>query len=67
MRKFTAREARKTLARAPGTAVADDPESHLYPAPLPAAGTAAVYAGRIREDCSVENGLCLWVAANNLG
>ena len=34
--------------------------------PLDAAGQDLTYVGRIREDESVENGLNLWVVADNI-
>jgi aspartate-semialdehyde dehydrogenase len=65
-RKLSEREARQALAAAPGIRVLDDPGSRLYPMPATAAGTDAVYVGRIREDNSLENGLNLWVVADNV-
>ena len=44
----------------------DDPSEREYPLAVGAAGTDHVYVGRIREDKSVENGLNLWVVADNL-
>jgi aspartate-semialdehyde dehydrogenase len=34
--------------------------------PLHVAGTDSVFVGRIREDPSIENGLHLWIVADNL-
>lgn len=42
------------------------PSSAEYPMQLNAAGTDAVQVGRIRADESVENGLNLWIVADNL-
>ena len=44
----------------------DDPGNRKYPLAVDAAGKDDVYVGRIREDASVENGLNLWVVADNL-
>jgi aspartate-semialdehyde dehydrogenase len=64
--KLTADEARKILSEAPGLVVVDDPKHRKYPLPVDVAGKDEVYLGRIREDGSVENGLNLWVVADNL-
>ena len=37
-----------------------------YPTPLEISGKDDVYIGRIRRDFSVENGLNLWVVADNI-
>ncbi len=61
-----AARAREILAEAPGVAVVDDPATHDYPMPMEAAGTDAVWVGRIRDDHSCPNGLNLWVVADNV-
>ena len=38
----------------------------VYPMPINAWGTDAVYVGRIRQDFSVENGINFWCVADNL-
>ena len=65
-RKLTAKEARVLLFKAPGVRVVDNPGERLYPMPIEAAGTDDTLVGRIREDLSVENGLDLWIAADNI-
>lgn len=64
--KLTPAQARECLADAPGVKLIDDPGNRKYPLAVDAAGKDAVYVGRIREDASVENGLNLWVVADNL-
>ena len=64
--KLTAEEARRILSQARGVTVIDDPKSRDYPLAINAAGQDDVYVGRIREDDSIENGLNLWVVADNL-
>ena len=44
----------------------DDPSNQQYPLAVDVAGKDDVYVGRIREDTSIENGLNLWVVADNL-
>ncbi|MDE0555846.1 MAG: aspartate-semialdehyde dehydrogenase [Candidatus Poribacteria bacterium] len=64
--KLTAAEARECLATAPGVKLVDDPSNQQYPLAIDAAGKDDVYVGRLREDASIENGLNLWVVADNL-
>ncbi|WP_027185808.1 aspartate-semialdehyde dehydrogenase [Desulfovibrio inopinatus] len=65
-RKLTAAEARDILSKAPGIVVMDDPSNNEYPMALTAAGQDPVFVGRIREDRSLENGLDIWVVADNI-
>ena len=59
-------EVKKILSEAPGVVVVDDPAHDSYPLALDAAGTDDVYVGRIRRDESVDNGINLWVVADNI-
>ena len=59
-------EVEKILSEAPGVVVVDDPAHDSYPLALDAAGTDDVYVGRIRRDESVDNGINLWVVADNI-
>ena len=65
-RKLTATEARVLLVQAPGLRVMDNPSERIYPMPLNAAGINETLVGRIREDLSIENGLDLWIVADNI-
>lgn len=65
-KKLTADQVRDLLARAPGLEVMDDPQHLLYPTPVDCVGKDPVLVGRIREDLSVENGIEMWVVADNL-
>lgn len=58
--------ARDILAGAPGVIIQDDPANKVYPMPLYSANTDEVYVGRIRRDLSVDNGLALWVSADQI-
>lgn len=64
--KLTADQCRDILSRAPGVMVIDDPSANAYPLAIDAAGQDLVFVGRIREDLSVDNGLDLWIVADNL-
>jgi aspartate-semialdehyde dehydrogenase len=62
----TVEAARAVLARAPGLDVVDEPEKKEYPLPLYVAEKYNCQVGRIRLDCAMENGLCFWVAGDQL-
>ncbi|MFQ5508822.1 MAG: aspartate-semialdehyde dehydrogenase [Leptospirillia bacterium] len=59
-------EARALMSEMPGVVVLDDPERNLYPLATDAAGTDAIYVGRVRTDPTVAFGLNLWVVSDNL-
>lgn len=59
-------EVRELLSEAPGVKVVDDPSKGEYPMALDAAANDDVLVGRIRADTSVENGINMWVVADNL-
>jgi aspartate-semialdehyde dehydrogenase len=65
-RKLSAREARELLSRAPGVSVIDFPATCTYPMPARSANADDVFVGRIREDNTIENGLNLWIVADNV-
>lgn len=54
------------LQNFPGIIVVDDLEKNYYPIATKADGYDEVFVGRIRRDFSVDNGLNLWVVADNL-
>jgi aspartate-semialdehyde dehydrogenase len=62
----TADEARAALRKAPGVTVVDHRAEEGYVTPSEAAGEDQVYVSRIREDPTIDNGLNLWVVADNL-
>lgn len=59
-------EAREILRVAPGVVVQDDLSHNQYPMPLPAGGRDEVFVGRIRRNEVFDNGLSLWVVADNI-
>jgi len=65
-RKLSAKDARVLLFQAPGVRVMDNPDERIYPMPSEAAGINDTLVGRIREDISIENGLDLWIVADNI-
>ncbi len=63
---FDLAELRACLEAAPGLVVQDDIDNCVYPMACTAVGTNETYVGRIRRDESVENGVNLWVVADNI-
>ncbi len=59
-------DVRALLKGSPGITVLDCPSDGVYPMPIVAENTDDVYVGRIRKDLSAENGLLMWVVADNL-
>lgn len=62
----TVEEIKQLLAEAPGVVVKDNPEEQLYPMPIDAVGKYDVFVGRIRKDLDRDNGIHMWVVADNL-
>ncbi len=65
-KKITAPEVRRLLEEAPGVKVLDDPSVNMYPLAIHAAGRDETFVGRIREDESIENGINMWIVADNI-
>ena len=65
-KKITANEVRAVLSKAPGIVVFDAPEKNIYPLPVDVAGKDETYVGRIRADESIDNGINMWIVADNL-
>lgn len=60
------KEATELLKNTPGVIVVDDVNNNQYPLAIDATGHDEIYVGRIRRDESVENGINLWVVADNI-
>ena len=63
---ISANEARAALRKAPGVVLLDHAAEEGYVTPSECAGEDPVYVSRVREDPTVENGLSIWVVADNL-
>ena len=63
---FELADVRKILENAEGVVVVDDPENDVYPLATMSDGRDETFVGRIRRDDSVENGLNIWVVADNI-
>lgn len=65
-KKITTDEVKELLLNAAGVKVVDEPTRSIYPLALDCAGKFETMVGRIREDESIENGINLWVVADNI-
>jgi len=63
---LSAKKARAILREAPGVSVIDHAAGEGYVTPAECAGEDPVFVSRIREDMTVDNGLNIWVVADNL-
>jgi len=59
-------QAREALRRAEGVTVFDHRQDEGYVTPQECAGEDPVYVSRIRTDPTIDNGLNLWIVADNL-
>ena len=59
-------EARAILRKAKGVTVVDHRMDGGYVTPQEVAGEDAVYVSRLRSDPTVDNGLAMWIVADNL-
>ncbi|MBQ2696134.1 MAG: aspartate-semialdehyde dehydrogenase [Clostridia bacterium] len=65
-KEFDLDELKQVLADAPGLVLQDDPANAVYPMAITAKGKNETFVGRIRRDESIENGVNLWVVADNI-
>lgn len=65
-RAFTIDDVRRVLSEAPGVTLVDDPAQGRYPTPREADGQDDVLVGRLRRDPTIEHGLCLFLAGDQL-
>ncbi len=65
-KSFDLEELKNELKNFEGIVVEDEVENNVYPLATKANGHDEVFVGRIRRDYSVENGINIWVVADNL-
>lgn len=63
---FEIDDVKNLLKNSPGIILYDDVKNNIYPLATVASGHDEVYVGRIRRDDSIENGLNIWVVADNI-
>lgn len=64
--KLNAEEVKKALRKAQGVTLMDDIKNLVYPTPLYSSGKDDVFVGRVREDISTQNGICIWAVGDQL-
>lgn len=57
---------KETLAASEGIIMVDDIANGVYPTPLEHQNQDEVFVGRVRLDDSIENGMNMWVVADNI-
>jgi len=65
-KRFDIKQVRENLASVRGLIVEDDIKKNIYPMAVNSKGRDEVFVGRVRRDESVENGINLWVVADNI-
>lgn len=65
-KEFDIKDVYTTLENFENITIMDNPKENLYPIPTEVSGNDNVFIGRIRRDYSIENGLNLWVVADNI-
>lgn len=65
-KQFDLDELVEDIKNAEGVVLVDNPANDEYPLALDAEGHDEVFVGRIRRDFSVDNGINLWVVADNI-
>lgn len=65
-KEFELNDVKEILKKFPGITVKDDTINEQYPVAQDAEGTDEVFVGRIRRDESLDNGLNLWIVADNI-
>jgi aspartate-semialdehyde dehydrogenase len=63
---FEIEDIKELFANSPGVVLQDDPANNVYPLAKNATGKDEVFVGRIRRDFSIENGINIWVVADNI-
>lgn len=65
-RKVSIAEANAAIAAFPGCRLIEDYEGRNYPTPLDTSNQDLVWAGRVRDDLTDENGLTLWCCGDQI-
>lgn len=62
----SAKEVQEILKSSDGIKIVDNPSENVYPLAIDAAGKDSTFVGRIRQDESIDNGINMWVVADNI-
>jgi aspartate-semialdehyde dehydrogenase len=63
---FDIDDVKKLLSSSPGVVLMDDIANCIYPTTIDADGRDETFVGRVRRDESIDNGLNMWVVADNI-
>ncbi|CEP42123.1 aspartate-semialdehyde dehydrogenase [Paraclostridium sordellii] len=63
---FDIEELKALLANSQGLELVDNIENNVYPTAFELSGRDEVFVGRVRRDFSVDNGINMWVVADNI-
>lgn len=63
---FDIDEIKELLKSSQGLVLVDDPSNNVYPTAFEFSGKDEVFVGRIRRDFSLDNGINMWVVADNI-
>ncbi|MGL5756478.1 MAG: aspartate-semialdehyde dehydrogenase [Paraclostridium sp.] len=63
---FDIDELKELLKSSQGLVLVDDPSNNVYPTAFEFSGKDEVFVGRIRRDFSLDNGINMWVVADNI-
>ncbi len=66
LKHASAEQVKQLMKDADGVELLDDPVNNIYPLAIDAAGHDATFVGRIRQDESIENGINMWIVADNI-
>ncbi len=66
IRPVTTDQVKQLMREAQGVELVDDPQNNVYPLAIDAAGKDTTFVGRIRKDESIENGINMWIVADNI-
>lgn len=63
---FELEEVVEAIRQTSGVVILDEVSKNIYPMPIDTVGKNEVFVGRIRRDESLENGINMWVVADNI-
>ncbi|GAP41900.1 aspartate-semialdehyde dehydrogenase [Lentimicrobium saccharophilum] len=63
---FELDEINKVISSSKGVILQDDTDRAVYPMPKYAEGRDEIFVGRVRRDETIQNGLNMWIVADNL-
>ena len=64
--EFNLEELVNELKNVEGVVVVDNPQANEYPTAIDCDGKDEVFVGRLRRDFSIDNGINMWVVADNI-